>query len=170
MTDLSKAFDAHMEAEFELVDVDATMATMTDDPAVINVPTLVGGTGLDGVRNFYGNHFVGHLPPDTKAELMRRIVGSSQVVDEVAFSFTHTESCDFMLPGVAPTGRRIEIALVVIVDFKDGKVSSEHIYWDQASVLVQAGLLDPDGLPVVGPGQTTALWESEPELNQLLES
>jgi carboxymethylenebutenolidase len=57
--------------------------------------------------------------------------------------FTHTIQMDWMLPGIAPTGKRIEVAVVAIVRFQDGKVAHEHIYWDQATVLVQLGLLDP---------------------------
>ena len=56
----------------------------------------------------------------------------------------------YILPGVPPTGKPVEVAVVVIVGFKDGKISHEHIYWDQAGVLVQVGLLDPAGLPVSG--------------------
>ena len=66
------------------------------------------------------------------------------------FRFTHTSVIDWMLPGIAPTGRRVEVALVAIVRFRDGKVAHEHIYWDQASVLVQIGRLDPALLPVAG--------------------
>jgi carboxymethylenebutenolidase len=57
---------------------------------------------------------------------------------------------DWMLPGLAPTGKRVEVPLVVIVRFREGKLAHEHIYWDQASVLVQLGLLDAAGLPVAG--------------------
>ena len=55
-----------------------------------------------------------------------------------------------MLPGVAPTGRRVEVPLVAIVRFRDGKLAHEHIYWDQASVLKQIGLLTDESLPVFG--------------------
>jgi carboxymethylenebutenolidase len=57
---------------------------------------------------------------------------------------------DWMLPGIAPTGKRVEVPVVTIVQFRDGKLAHEHIYWDQASVLVQLGLLDLGTLPVVG--------------------
>jgi carboxymethylenebutenolidase len=77
-------------------------------------------------------------------------VGHDRLVDEMVFKFTHTITMDWMLPGVAPTGRKVEVALVAIVHFCDGKLAYEHIYWDQASVLVQIGLLNPDGLPVTG--------------------
>jgi carboxymethylenebutenolidase len=79
-----------------------------------------------------------------------RTVGESQLVEELAISFTHTTAIDWLLPSVAPTGKPVEIAVAVVVGFKDGKISHEHIYWDQASVLVQVGLLDPKGLPVTG--------------------
>ena len=57
---------------------------------------------------------------------------------------------DWMLPGLAPTGKRIEVPLIAIVRFREGKLAHEHIYWDQASVLVQLGLLDAGALPVAG--------------------
>jgi carboxymethylenebutenolidase len=79
-----------------------------------------------------------------------RTVGADRVVDEMVVRFTHTTMIDWMLPGIPPTGRVVEIPLVAIVQFRDGKVAHEHIYWDQASVLVQIGLLDPQELPVAG--------------------
>lgn len=79
-----------------------------------------------------------------------RTLGESQIVEELVISFTHTAVIDWMLPGVEPTGRAVEAAFAVVVGIEDGKVSHEHIYWDQASVLVQIGLLDPKGLPVAG--------------------
>jgi carboxymethylenebutenolidase len=66
------------------------------------------------------------------------------------FSFTHTLEMPWMLPGIAPTGRRVEIPLVAIVHFRDGKLAHEHIYWDQASVLKQIGLLSDTTLPIHG--------------------
>ncbi len=82
--------------------------------------------------------------------LISRTVGTDRIVEELVTSFTHTISIDWLLPGVPATGKPVEMSIVVIVGVKDGKVSYEHIYWDQASVLVQIGLLDPAGLPVVG--------------------
>jgi carboxymethylenebutenolidase len=143
-------FERHVEAELA-GDLDTTMNTMTDDPHLTNVPTNVGGVGRAGVRAFYHDHLVGKFfPPDVVMTAVSRTVGDDQVVDELVISFTHTAPVDWMLPGLAPTGRRVEVAFAVVVGFKDGKISHEHIYWDQASVLVQLGLLNPAGLPVVG--------------------
>ena len=143
-------FQKHVGAELA-GDLATTMDTMTDTPHLNHVPTMAGGVGHDDVHAFYRDHLVGKFfPPDVKMENLSRTVGSDQIVEELAISFTHTTPIDWLLPGVAPTGKYVEIAVVVIVGFKDGKIAHEHIYWDQASVLVQTGLLDPRGLPVSG--------------------
>ncbi|MGQ0741073.1 MAG: ester cyclase [Alphaproteobacteria bacterium] len=157
-------FKKHVEAELA-GDLDTTMATMTGNPHLLNVPTMIGGVGHDGVRNFYRNHLVGKFfPPDVKMTMVSRTVDDHQIVDELVISFTHTTTIDWLLPSIAPTGKPVEVAFAVIVGFKDGKISHEHIYWDQASVLVQIGLLDPKGLPVSGAEGTRAM------LNQTLAS
>ena len=143
-------FQEHVQAELR-GDLDTTMATMTDNPHLTNVPSMVGGYGRDGVRAFYANHLVGKFfPPDVEMVPVSSTVGTDQIVDELVIRFTHTTEIEWMLPGVQPTGRRGEAAFCVVVGVRDGKISHEHIYWDQASVLVQLGLLDPAGLPVSG--------------------
>jgi len=148
--DLVALWEAHCRYEFETRDVDATMATMVAAPYVNHVPTMTGGVGHDQLKRFYKYHFIGGNPPDTEMVSVSRTVGADQIVDEVVFKFTHTSEIDWMLPGVKPTGRRVEIPLIAVVRFVDGKVAHEHIYWDQASVLVQVGLLQPAGLAVAG--------------------
>jgi len=148
--DLAALWDAHCQYEFETRDVDATMATMVDEPYVNHIPTMTGGVGRAQLKHFYAHHFIGANPPDTRLVRVSRTVGADRVVDEMLFCFTHTCEIDWMLPGLAPTGRSVEVPLVAIVQFQDGKVAHEHIYWDQASVLVQIGVLDPRGLPVTG--------------------
>lgn len=143
-------FQQHVGAELA-GDLETTMNTMTDNPHLHNVASMVGGYGREGVRAFYRNHLVGKFfPPDVKMTDVSRTVGTDQLVDELVISFTHTTEIDWMLPGVPPTGKPVEVALVVVAGVRNGKISHEHIYWDQASVLVQIGLLDPTGLPVSG--------------------
>lgn len=143
-------FEKHVNAELA-GDLDTTMATMNDSPHLNHVPTMAGGNGRDGVRAFYRDHLVGKFfPPDVKLTSVSRTVGDNHIVEELFISFTHTTAIDWLLPGVAPTGKSVEIAFCVVVGFEDGKISHEHIYWDQAGVLVQVGLLDPEGLPVTG--------------------
>ncbi|WP_367190431.1 dienelactone hydrolase family protein [Burkholderia sp. Ed8] len=148
--DLSTLWETHLKHEFDTRNVDATIATMVAEPYVNHIPTLTGGVGHDELKRFYTHHFVHANPPDTTITPISRTIGASQIVDELLFCFTHTTEIDWMLPGVAPTGRRVEIPLVAIVKFRGDKLYHEHIYWDQASVLVQVGLLDPAGLPVAG--------------------
>lgn len=162
-SNLGEIFDKHLEFEFEKEDVDATMTTMTEDPYVHHVPTLTGGRGYDGVYNFYKNHFVGKLPKDFKVTKITRTIGVDQVVDELVISFTHNTEIEYLLPGVAPTGKYVEIPHVVIMKFKNNKISHEHIYWDQASVLAQVGLLKTESIPITGIEQTKKLVELSKE-------
>jgi carboxymethylenebutenolidase len=167
--DLASVFDEHVRQEFETRDVEATMATMTAHPHVNHVPTMAGGTGRGEVRTFYADHFIGKWPADTRIEAISRTVGTDQVVDELVITFTHDLVMDTFLPGIPPTGRRVALPLVVVVGFEGGKVASEHIYWDQGSLLVQVGVLDPDGLPLTGVEQARKLVDPTVPSNVLME-
>lgn len=154
---LDAIFNAHVQAELA-GDLDATLATMAPNPHLINVPTMVGGMGPQSVRRFYSKRLMGQFfPPDVAFETISRTYSEERLVDELIISFTHTIKMDHMLPGVEPTGRRVEAVFVVIVGIDDDKVAYEHIFWDQASVLVQLGLLDPTDLPIVGMGAAAKL-------------
>ena len=157
--DLGALFDEHVASEFVARDVDATMGTMTDEPYVWHVPALTGAAGRDAVRRFYSTQFIGHNPPDATLHPIARTVSSDRVIDEFVLELTHDREIPWMLPGVAPTGRKVRVPTVVVMGFEDGKVAYEHIYWDQASVLVQVGLLDPSKLPVAGGEQADRLLD-----------
>ncbi|MBW4631428.1 MAG: ester cyclase [Iphinoe sp. HA4291-MV1] len=147
---LQNLWEEHLRCEFASHDTEDTLATMVEDAYVNNIPVLTGGVGLDKLREFYSKHFISQMPPDTEIIPISRTIGNDQLVDEMVFKFTHTIRMDWMLPNIAPTSKRVEVPLVAIVRFRDGKLAHEHIYWDQASVLVQLGLLDASTLPVVG--------------------
>ncbi|HMH02783.1 MAG TPA: ester cyclase [Candidatus Udaeobacter sp.] len=147
---LSQLWDEHVKNEFSTRNTEETLATMVEDAYVNHIPVLTGGVGRDQLREFYSKRFIPQMPPDTQMTPVSRTIGEDQLVDEMVFKFTHTISMDWILPGVAPTGKRVEVPLVAIVRFRDGKLAHEHIYWDQASVLVQVGLIDPANLPVTG--------------------
>ena len=147
---LSELWDKHCEYEFGTRNVDDTMGTMVSEPYVNHIPTMTGGVGYTELKQFYANHFIHSNPDDTKLIPISRTIGADRVVDELLFCFTHTSEIDWMLPGIAPTGKYVEIPLIAVVCFRGGKLFNEHIYWDQASVLVQIGMLDPIGLPIAG--------------------
>jgi carboxymethylenebutenolidase len=155
--DLGAVFDDHVAAEFERQDVDATMETMVEEPYVWHVPVLTGASGGQAVRRFYTTEFVGQTPADAVLVPIARTVSADRVIDEFVLEFTHDREVPFMLPGVAPTGRKVRIPTVVVMGFENGKVAYERIYWDQASVLVQIGLLDRASLPVSGSEQADRL-------------
>ncbi|MGA9889109.1 MAG: nuclear transport factor 2 family protein [Candidatus Acidiferrales bacterium] len=148
--DLSKLWEEHTADEFVTRDSEATLATMTEDAYVNHIPVMTGGSGKAALRHFYAHEFIPMMPPDTSLTAVSRTVGEDQLVDEMIFSFTHTQEMPWMLPGIPPTNRRVEVPLVAIVRFRNGKLAHEHIYWDQASVLKQLGLLNDPSLPVVG--------------------
>jgi carboxymethylenebutenolidase len=147
---LLQLWEEHVRYEFATHNTEDTLATMVEDAYVNHIPVLTGGVGKAQLREFYSKRFIPQMPPDTEMVAISRTIGNDQLVDEMIFKFTHTIRMDWMLPGVAPTGKRVEVPLVAIVQFRDGKLSHEHIYWDQASVLVQLGLLDAAKLPVAG--------------------
>jgi len=166
--ELARLWERHTELEFETKDAAATVATMTPDNYVNHVPVMTGGRGTAEMIEFYGTHFIPKMPADTTLRLLSRTVGDDRVIDEFVFSFTHDVEMDWMLPGIDPTGRTVEIPMVVVVQFEGDKIASERIYWDQASVLVQLGLLDPDGLPVAGVEQARKFENPDLPPNQLI--
>jgi carboxymethylenebutenolidase len=147
---LIDTWEEHLRCEFAKRDAAATVATMSDDNYVNHVPVMTGGRGRAELLTFYGRYFIPQMPADTRLTPVCRTVGQGRVIDEMIFAFTHDIVMDWMLPGVAPTGRRVEVPFVVVVQLRAGQVVCERIYWDQASVLVQIGLLDPSRLPVAG--------------------
>jgi carboxymethylenebutenolidase len=166
--DLGAMFDRHVEAEFEAKDVDATMATMVDEPYVTHFPTLAGGVGSEEVRRFYDAHFIGQWPEDVTITQVSRTVGTERVVDELVMSFTHDRVMDTFLPGLTPTGRSVRLPVVVVMGFEGDRVAYEHIYWDQASLLVQVGVLDGVSLPVSGAEQAAKLLDKDRPSNRLI--
>jgi len=147
---LRELWEEHVQYEFSTRNTDDTLATMVADAYVNHIPVLTGGVGQAELREFYSKRFIPQMPPDTEMTPVSRTIGEDQLVDEMVFKFTHSIPMDWMLPGVAPTGKCVEVPLVAIVRFREGKLAHEHIYWDQASVLVQIGLIDAAKLPVAG--------------------
>jgi carboxymethylenebutenolidase len=168
--DLSALWELHTMHEFGTRDVDATMKTMVSEPYVNHIPTLTGGIGHEQLKRFYKHHFIPKTPKDTKLIPISRTIGADRLVDEMLFCFTHDIEIDWMLPGIAPTGKYVEIPLVAIVNFRGDKLYHEHIYWDQASVLVQIGVLDPKGLPVAGAETARKLVDENLPSNLLMKN
>ena len=166
---LSSKWDDHVKYEFATRNTEDTLETMVSDAYVNHVPVMTGGVGHVELREFYSKRFIPQMPPDTAMTPVSRTIGIDRVVDEMVFEFTHTIKMDWMLPGVEPTGKHVKVALVVIVHFRDGKLAHEHIYWDQASVLAQLGLIDASKLPVAGIESAEKVLDPGRKSNQLME-
>ena len=165
---LSELWEEHVRYEFSTRNTEDTLATMVEDAYVNHIPVLTGGVGREELHEFYSKRFIPQMPPDTEMTPVSRTIGEDQIVDEMIFKFTHTIPMDWILPGIPPTGKRVEVPLVAIVRFREGKLAHEHIYWDQASVLVQIGLLDPAKLPVAGVESARKVLDPSLPANELM--
>jgi carboxymethylenebutenolidase len=147
---LSDLWDEHLRQEFASKDTEQTLETRVEDAAVNHLPVLTGGTRRSELHEFDAKHFIPEMPTDLEIIPISRTIGQDRLVDEMVTRFIHSVPMDWALPGVAPTGKPVALALIVVVQFRAGKLASERIYWDQPSLLVQLGLLKTEGLPVVG--------------------
>ncbi|OOQ83655.1 dienelactone hydrolase [Penicillium brasilianum] len=178
--DLERRWEEHQEGKYFKGNITKTMDAYISHkkPAVTYVPTMSGAIGTQALRRFYENHFLGKLPPSMHIRLLSRTSGADRVVDELYVSFEHSQEIPWMLPGVPPTNKRVEIIVVSIVSLRAGRLYSEHTYWDQASVLVQVGLLDPklvpqgvegvDRLPILGREAARRILHEDPENEQVV--
>ena len=166
--ELVRLWELHTQLEFDTKDAAATVATMTPTNYVNHVPVMTGGRGINEMIEFYGKHFIPKMPANTSLRLLARTVGKDRLVDEFVFSFTHDIVMDWILPGVQPTHRKVEVPMVVVVQFEGDKIACERIYWDQASVLVQIGLLDQSLLPVTGIEQARKFEDHQLPSNELM--
>lgn len=157
--DLVMMWEKHVDTEFGEKSAAAAVETMVPHATVIHMPVMTGGVGTDVLRQFYATHFIPKMPLDVTMQSIDRTVGTDSIVDEFIFEFTHTVEMDWMLPGLKPTGKKVRVPFVVVVKFEGDKLLAERIYWDQASVLVQLGLLADASLPVCGVEQAEKLLQ-----------
>ncbi|MCC9606142.1 nuclear transport factor 2 family protein [Blastopirellula sp. JC732] len=165
---LIDVWEKHTAAEFLRKDADEAVSTKTDDVILIHVPVGTGAAGKEALRSFYRDIFIPQSPPDFSLQLLSRSVTNDRVIDEFIVSFTHTVRMDWFAPEIEPTGRRLAVPHVGIVGFKGTLMCSEHIYWDQATVLMQLGLLEST-LPALGDSQCDPLMEKYSVFNQLID-
>ena len=165
---LNDAWEEHVRTEFNTHSADEAIATMVANPRVNQVPVMIGGDGKEELYEFYAKYFLPQIPPDMEMVPVSRTIGQGRLVEEMVLRFTHTIKLDWMLPAIPPTGKRVEVAMLVVVQFDGDKLAHEHLYWDQASVLVQLGLLQAEGLPVVGAEGARSVLDRTIKLNELL--
>ncbi|MET8433328.1 nuclear transport factor 2 family protein [Streptomyces sp900116325] len=141
-------WEQHTANEFVVKDADLAVATMVEDASVMHLPTMSGGFGKNYLRGYYRDVFIPGIPQNTTTETVDRSVGSDFLVEEIIMRMPHDQEIPFLLPGLAATGRTVEVPLVVVVKFRDDLMASERLYWDQAAVLAQIGLITAEDLPM----------------------
>ena len=139
---LLEAWQRHVHAEFVLKDADAALATMTENPYLLMIATGTACIGRAAVHEYYANHFLPAIPADLELDSLSQTIGSDRLAKEMVVRFTHTIEMDWLLPTLHPSGRRAEFIIAAVIGFEHGKVAHEHIYWDQATLLSQMGVLD----------------------------
>ena len=165
---LEKVWEEHLASEFKFKSAEAAINTMVERPSVNHVPVMTGGVGRKQLTHFYDTYFIPQMPPDTQITPVSRTIDHDRLVDEFVIKFTHTLQMDWLLPGVPPTNKPVEVAIVTVIQFQGGKMASERIYYDQASILVQVGLLDPGKLPVAGVETARKVLDAELPSNELM--
>jgi carboxymethylenebutenolidase len=140
MRRLEAMWDEHLEASLGRGDVTASLAHMTTEPSVRHLPTMSGAVGRSALERFYRIEFFPHLPDDLLLSRISRTVDRFHVVDETAVSFTHDRELPWLLPGVAATHRPAEVLTMTVVGFERGRISSQRILWDYATLTAQLGV------------------------------
>ena len=139
-TNLEK-WEAHVVGEFVTKDVEQALATMVEDASVMHMPTRSGGQGKAALRAYYRDMFIPSIPSEWQHTMTNRVVTENTIVEEATVRLHHTKQMEWFLPGVPPTNQWIDVELVIVIEFRDGKMATERIYWDQAAVLRQIGKL-----------------------------
>ncbi len=136
-----KLWEQHLVGEFVTKDVDLSLSTMVEDASVMHLPTRSGGKGKAELRPYYRDMFIPAIPSEWEHTVTNRVMTEDTIVEEAKVRLVHSKQMDWFLPGIPPTGKTIEMELVIVIQFRDGKMAAERIYWDQAAVLRQIGKL-----------------------------
>jgi carboxymethylenebutenolidase len=136
-----KLWEQHITGEFATKDVDLSLSTMVEDASVMHMPTRSGGKGKAELRPYYRDMFIPSIPSEWEHTITNRVLTEDTIVEEAKVRLVHSKQMDWFLPGIPPTGKTIEMELVIVIQFRDGKMAAERIYWDQAAVLRQIGKL-----------------------------
>jgi carboxymethylenebutenolidase len=136
-----RLWDEHIKGEFMTKSAEESLATMVEDASVITVPTGWGGKGKAALKPLYRDEFIPSIPPSWTHTTINKVATDDYIIEEAKIHLVHTQQMDWFLPGIPPTNKPIEFDIVLVVQFRDGKMAAERIYWDQASVLRQIGRL-----------------------------
>jgi carboxymethylenebutenolidase len=142
MRKLEEIWDEHVTASLGTGDLAGSLANLVAEPSVLHIPAMTGADGRAALERFYLEDLFGHLPTDLALTGISRTVDRFHLVDETTVSFTHDRELPWLLPGVAPTHRRAEVLTIAVVGFERGRISSQRVLWDHATLTAQLGLAE----------------------------
>lgn len=145
MHQLEGIWDEHLAASLGRCDLAGSLANLVAEPSVLHIPAMTGATGRAALERFYREELFGHLPADLTRRRISRTVDRFRLVDETTVSFTHDREMPWLLPGVAPTQRPAEVLAIAVVGFERGRISSQRVLWDHATLRAQLGLVEDRG-------------------------
>jgi carboxymethylenebutenolidase len=143
MRELERVWDEHRDASVLRHDLAGSLAHLTAEPSVWHLPAGTGAAGRPALERFYAEEFLPHVPGDLAVARLSRTVDRFHLVDETTVSFTHDRELPWLMPGVPPTHRRAEVLAIAIVGFERGRIRSQRILWDHATLISQLGLPGP---------------------------
>jgi carboxymethylenebutenolidase len=146
MRKLEGIWDEHLAASLGRCDLAGSLANLVSEPSVLHIPAMTGATGRAALERFYVAELFDHLPADLTLRRISRTVDRFRLVDETTVSFTHDREMPWLLPGIAPTHRPAEVLAIVVVGFQRGRISSQRVLWDHATLSAQLGLVEDPGV------------------------
>jgi carboxymethylenebutenolidase len=142
---LEVIWDEHITASLGRRDLAGSLANLVAEPSVLHIPAMTGAAGRAALERFYLEDLFDHLPADLTRTRISRTVDRFRLVDEATVSFTHDRELPWLLPGVAPSHQRAEVLTIAVVGFERGRISSQRVLWDHATLSAQLGLVGNRG-------------------------
>jgi carboxymethylenebutenolidase len=120
-------------------DLDAALDLVSDDVALTTLPVGTGARGADALRRHLAEDVLPHRPVDLATTRVSRTGDRWRVVDEELVAFTHDRELPWLVPGLAPTGRRVEVLAISVVTVRRQRIVQHRTLWDHHGLLVQLG-------------------------------
>lgn len=149
MWEIERIHDAFHDSVHVSGDLDAAFALLTEDAAVVHLPAGTGASG-PALRRHLAEDVLPHLPADLAFKRLSRTTDKVRVVDETVVGFTHDRELPWLLPGVAPTGRRAEVLAISVTTFRHSRLNAhrtESLLSARRTLWDHQGLVDQLGLP-----------------------
>lgn len=132
-----EAADRHIAA-FNAKDADGFVGNESPDIEFV-IPGGITLRGRDQVRAYIQIFWSAF--PDAHVQPLVQVVTDEAVVTEATFAGTHSGALQTPNGEIPATGRRVTVRQVAVQRIAQGRVASEHLYFDQMELMGQLGLV-----------------------------